>query len=39
MIVKCTISAVEGDQKHGSQVTEFYNSQHKNETAFFRFIL
>jgi hypothetical protein len=25
IIVKCTIGAVEGDQKHGSQVTEFPN--------------
>jgi len=39
MIVKCTIDAVEGNQIHGLQVTEFHNSQHKNETAFFRFIL
>lgn len=39
LTVKCTIGAVEGDQKHGSQVTEFHNSQNKNETAFFRFIL
>jgi len=27
--VKCTIGAVEGDQKHGSQVTEFPNIKMK----------
>jgi hypothetical protein len=27
--MKCIIGAAEAEQKHGSQVAEFHNSQHK----------